>query len=187
MIGGMGFTNCFREWQLALTISSTASTWSSSTPTRIVAFPCLRNPPDEFTRVARYSFSSSASTSVAASSLCTMAVTSFIGGRLLRSALARREMAEANYGAGEHPRATRHAPHAVSVTRGIERIPRGCEPDRYIGEIQPGPGFRRHPSDVSTDGRPIDAVVNQRAIESPDPGAPPTVDSGENGTAIERP
>src|SRR5918994_2032660 len=78
MIGGIGFTNCLREWQFALISSSTASTWSSSTPTRIVAFPCFRNPPDELKRVARYSFSSSASTRVAASSLWTMAVTSFI-------------------------------------------------------------------------------------------------------------
>src|SRR5687767_13326591 len=148
MIGGIGFTNCFREWQLALTISSTASTWSSSTPTRIVAFPCLRNPPDELTRVARYSFSSSASTSVAASSLCTMAVTSFIGGRLLRSALARRGLSGFDYGAGERPRATRHASHAVlGGTRHRARSVR-ARPNRYIGQIQAG-AFRRHLSDVS--------------------------------------
>src|SRR5688572_10480099 len=155
MIGGMGFTNCFREWQLALTISSTASTWSSSTPTRIVAFPCLRNPPDEFTRVARYSFSSSASTSVAASSLCTMAVTSFIGGRLLRSALARREMAEADYGAGEHPRATRHAPHAV-FGGARHRAHSVRMRTRQIHRPNPAwPGFQRPVIDGSTDGRPI--------------------------------
>src|SRR6266540_2817128 len=83
MIGGMGFTNWRREWQLALTISSTASTWSSSTPTRMVALPCFKKPPDECSRVARNSRSSSASTRLAASSLWTIAVTSFMA-RLCR-------------------------------------------------------------------------------------------------------
>src|SRR5438445_4355328 len=78
MIGGIGLTNCLRAWQLALMSSSTASTWSSSTPTRIVALPCLRNPPEDCRRVVRNSFSRSASTRLPASSLCTMAVTSFI-------------------------------------------------------------------------------------------------------------
>src|SRR6187551_670108 len=77
MIGGIGLTNWPPEWQLALTISSTASTWSSSTPTRIVALPCFRNPPEDCSRVARNSFSRSASTRFPASSLCTIAVTSF--------------------------------------------------------------------------------------------------------------
>src|SRR4029079_3298954 len=77
MIGGIGFTNWRREWQVGLTLSSTASTWSSSTPTRIVALPCFRNPAEDCSRVARNSFSMSASTRFPASSLCTIAVTSF--------------------------------------------------------------------------------------------------------------
>ena len=44
----------------------------------IVAFDCLRNPPEEWSRVARNSFSRRASTSAPASSLWTIATTSFI-------------------------------------------------------------------------------------------------------------
>src|SRR6266511_5708589 len=57
MIGGMGLTTCVRDLQLTEMISMTSSTADSSTPRMIVAFDCLRNPPDECRRVARYSFS----------------------------------------------------------------------------------------------------------------------------------
>jgi hypothetical protein len=42
-----------------------------------------------------------------------------------------------------------------SLARGIERIPRGGEPDRYIGEIQPGAALGRHSTDVSVARRRI--------------------------------
>src|SRR5688572_5877667 len=137
MIGGIGFTNCFRLWQLALMMASTSSTWLSSTPSRMVALPCFRKPPDELKRVARYSFSSRASTRVAASSLWTMAVTSFTAGRLLQQhAQARRATAERQYGAGERPRATRHAPRGARargvLSSGFSRGARGA-PARDVG------------------------------------------------------
>src|SRR6187200_1591615 len=79
MIGGIGLTICVREWQLSRTMPITSSTSSSSTPSMTVALDCLRNPPDEWRRVARKSRSRSASTSTPASSLWTMATTSFTG------------------------------------------------------------------------------------------------------------
>ena len=82
MIGGIGFTIWVREWQLSRTIDITSSTSSSSTPSITVAFDCLRNPPDEWRRVARKSRSSSASTRTPASSLWTMATTSFTVGSI---------------------------------------------------------------------------------------------------------
>ena len=58
----------------------TSSTSASSTPTMIVAFDCLRNPPELWRRVARNSLSSRALTRAPASSLWTMATTSFTRG-----------------------------------------------------------------------------------------------------------
>ncbi len=58
----------------------TSSTSASSTPRMIVAFDCLRNPPELCSRVARNSLSSRASTRAPASSLWTMATTSFTRG-----------------------------------------------------------------------------------------------------------
>src|SRR5438094_311685 len=108
MIGGMGLTNCRREWQFALIPSRTAATGSSSTPTRRVAFPGLRTPRDEWSRVARNSRSRSASTRVAASSLCTIAVTSFMG----------RFLPEAGYGGKYAIRSCAARPAQASSSRG---------------------------------------------------------------------
>src|SRR2546426_4314182 len=82
MIGGIGLMNWLRAWQVSRIVASTSSTCGSSTPARIVACDCLRNPPCEWRRVTRYSLSVSASTSAPASSGCTIAMTSFIGRRL---------------------------------------------------------------------------------------------------------
>jgi hypothetical protein len=95
MIGGIGLTTWVRALQFAATMSITSSTEASSTPRMIVAFDCLRNPPDEWSRVALYSFSRRASTRAPASSLWTIATTSFtrpsIGDRRARSAIAEDE------------------------------------------------------------------------------------------------
>src|SRR4051794_30106650 len=79
MIGGIGFTTCVREVHMSRITPRTSSTSSSSTPRKIVAFERFRNPPELDTRVARNSLSRSASTRAPASSLCTIATTSFIG------------------------------------------------------------------------------------------------------------
>ena len=63
MIGGIGLTICVRGVHVARTISRIGSTWSSSAPTMIVAFDCLRKLPELCSRVARNSRSSRPSTS----------------------------------------------------------------------------------------------------------------------------
>src|SRR5450759_2034164 len=82
MIGGIGFTIWVRAWQASRTMPMTSSTSSSSTPSITVALDCLRNPPELWSRVARNSRSSRALTRAPASSLCTMATTSFTGRRI---------------------------------------------------------------------------------------------------------
>src|SRR5450755_4632276 len=82
MIGGIGLTIWVRAVQVRRVIARTSSIWASSTPTRIVALDCLRKPPDECSRVARYSFSSRASTRAPASSLWTTATISFMARRI---------------------------------------------------------------------------------------------------------
>ena len=62
MIGGIGLTTCVRDVQLSRTMPITSSTSASSTPRMIVAFDCLRKPPELCRRVARNSLSSSALT-----------------------------------------------------------------------------------------------------------------------------
>src|SRR5829696_3175159 len=80
MIGGIGLTTWVRDVQLVRTIPMTSSTSASSTPRMIVAFDCLRKPPELWSRVARNSLSSRALTRFPASSLWTMATTSFTRG-----------------------------------------------------------------------------------------------------------
>src|SRR5258707_1394366 len=80
MIGGIGLTVWARAVQCSRTRARTASTWSSSTPSTIVALDSLRNPPDDCRRVVRNSAAMRASTSVPASSLWTIAITSLTGG-----------------------------------------------------------------------------------------------------------
>src|SRR5258706_985030 len=87
MIGGIGLTDCVLAEHCSRTMASAASTWSSSTPRTIVAFDSFRNPPDECSRVVRNCAARSASTSAPASSLCTIAITSFTGGVYDRPAL----------------------------------------------------------------------------------------------------
>ena len=72
MIGGIGLTTWVRDVQFSRTIAITSSTSASSTPSRIVAFDCLRNPPELCSRVARNSLSSRASTRAPASSVWTI-------------------------------------------------------------------------------------------------------------------
>src|SRR5512141_891599 len=80
MIGGIGLTTCVRDVQFARTIAMTSSTSASSTPRKIVAFDCLRNPPELLRRVARNSLSRRALTRAPASSLWMMATMSFTRG-----------------------------------------------------------------------------------------------------------
>src|SRR6476620_9453297 len=80
MIGGIGLTTCVRDVQFVRTMLLTSSTSASSTPRMIVAFDCLRNPPELWRRVARNSLSRRALTRAPASSLWTMATTSFTRG-----------------------------------------------------------------------------------------------------------
>ena len=53
MIGGIGLTIWVRAVQCSAMIDMTSSTLSSSTPSTMVAFDCLRKPPEEWSRVAR--------------------------------------------------------------------------------------------------------------------------------------
>jgi diguanylate cyclase (GGDEF)-like protein len=72
-----------RDVQFSRTTSTTSSTWCSSTPTMTVVFDWRRKPPELCSRVVRYSRLRSASTSGPASSLWTMATTSFSAPSLL--------------------------------------------------------------------------------------------------------
>ena len=121
-----------------------------------MAFDCLRKPPELWSRVARNSFSSRASTRAPASSLWTIATTSFtprsIGARVRAwSTRFRRNPSKARFGGG-----VRCGPSTTTVRAGVPSVQRRTRPRSPRLACRP----RSPPSPrPTTSTRSLDAVL----------------------------
>src|SRR2546429_1540275 len=178
-------------------IEITSSTCASSTPARMVAWDCFRNPPCEWSRVTRKSLSVSASTSAPASSGCTIATTSFIGRRLYPEALLTppdgqpKWVISGDAGLGHLEQSCPTLRHAASVARPVGReadrpgggCPRppcplggrhprprsGGDPRRRGGGSRPRPSRRKRGRPRGSDPPPPFPIARQGARGAPRP------------------